>query len=107
MIVMGEAPLCHASLVITAGSCPEGPGFLRADAGGHEQQLLMAAIVNSAQGRDGSAPLQRIELHPFPPASLQDIELEPSSAARPRASSACSPIVRANMLFRWDAALRP
>jgi len=66
----------------------------------------MAAVVNSAQGRVGSAPLQMIELHPFPPASLQDIELEPSSAARPRASSACSSIVRANMLFRWEAALR-
>src|SRR6202030_1396916 len=29
MIVIGEAPLCDASLPITAGSCPEGPSTAR------------------------------------------------------------------------------
>src|SRR5205823_10176407 len=50
----GTLLLCHASLAIAAGSCPEGPATCLADAGGYEQQLATAEMANSARGRDGS-----------------------------------------------------
>src|SRR5580700_11487911 len=50
MIGIGDASLCHASLAITAGWCPEGASFVRLPVPPTiEQQLSTAAIANSAQ----------------------------------------------------------
>src|ERR1700722_4748050 len=55
IIVIGDAPLCRASLAITAGSCPEGPGFARLDGGclapRHEHQRRQGKLGQTAHHR--------------------------------------------------------
>src|SRR5215831_8953511 len=45
MIVIEKAPLCHASLAVTTGSCPEGPRHLAPDARFSVRYLVVGQAV--------------------------------------------------------------